>query len=79
MDPIKSREEALKLIERVNSGEIPTFSDLWGDVIDALYEFCLTAEQKEAMKDAEYKYAVHIGIDPAYAEFLFSTQRETEE
>ena len=68
MEPIKTREEALKVMDDFRSVLNGEFSE----TMDALEDFFLTDEQKEAMKDAEYKYALQIGIDPVFAKYFYS-------
>ena len=70
-EPIKTREEALKVMEDFRNAFINGSGD-FSAAMDALEDFFLTDEQKEAMKDAEYKYALQIGIDPEFAKYFYS-------
>ena len=71
MTPIKTREEALKVMEDFREYPI-NGSGEFSAALDALVDFFLTDEQKEAMKNAEYKYAMQIGIDPDFAKYFYS-------
>lgn len=71
MEPIKTREEALKVMDDLRNAFINGNGE-FSEAMDALEDFFLTDEQKEAMKDAEYKYALQIGIDPVFAKFFYS-------
>lgn len=68
MGPIKTREEALQLMLNPESDNPQDFCEM----LTNLEDFFLTDEQKEAMKDAEYKYALQIGIDPEFAKYFYS-------
>ena len=70
MKKIETREEAIELMSN--------FASLWQmygrttfEAVDALEDFFLTEEQKEDMFNAEYKYALQIGIDPDFAKFFY--------
>lgn len=71
MEPIKTREEAQKVMDDFRNTFINGNGD-FSEAMDAFVDFFLTDEQKEAMKDAEYKYALQIGIDPEFAKFFYS-------
>lgn len=70
MCEIKSREEAIELINHFDS-----LWQLYGrngtETLEALEDFFLTEEQKEAMNNAAYKFALQIGVDPDFAKFWY--------
>lgn len=67
MDPIKTREEAMALMAKYEKQLSPGFAE----DMDALEAFFLTDEQKAEMADAEYRYALQIGIDQDFARFFY--------
>ena len=69
MDPIKTREEAMALMAKYEK-QIPLPPGFAEDM-DALEDFFLTDEQKAEMADAEYRYALQIGIDQDFARFFY--------
>ena len=70
MREIQSREEAVELMNH--------FDSLWQlcerdaiEALGALKDFFMTEEQKEAMNNAAYKFALQIGVDPDFAKFWY--------
>lgn len=73
MEAIKNREEALRVMKEFENF-LPDGTNKFSQAMDALVDYYLTDEQKEAMKDAEYKYALSIGIDPDFAKYFYSIE-----
>lgn len=67
---IKTREEAMELMAQFGA-TINLGDDKFSEACDALEAFFTTAEQREEMQDAEYKYALQLGIDPDFARFYY--------
>lgn len=74
MFEIHSREEALEAMRNFEA-DFPLCDVNYGNMLDAIQDFFMTEEQKAQMENAEYKYALSIGIDPEFARFFYYAER----
>lgn len=68
MKQIKNLEDAHQIMAKYEDYAGGDFIE----AMNALEDFFLTDEQKAAMRDAEYKYALQIGIDPVFAKYYYA-------